>query len=74
MAPGSAQIGHLSRLQARLLAVASMKLNLLGDVAELTRQLVDIESVSGHEAEIADAIEQALKPCLLYTSPSPRDS
>jgi succinyl-diaminopimelate desuccinylase len=39
-----------------------MKLNLLGDVAELTRQLVDIESVSGNEAEIADAIEQALKP------------
>ena len=42
--------------------MASMKLNLLGDVAELTRQLVDIESVSGNEAEIADAIEQALKP------------
>jgi succinyl-diaminopimelate desuccinylase len=62
VAPGSRQIGHLSRLQARLLAVASMKLNLLGDVAELTRQLVDIESVSGNEAEIADAIEQALKP------------
>ena len=39
-----------------------MKLNLLGDVAELTRQLVDIQSVSGNEAEIADAIEQALKP------------
>jgi succinyl-diaminopimelate desuccinylase len=39
-----------------------MKLNLLGDVAELTRQLVDIESVSGNEAEIADAIEQALTP------------
>lgn len=42
--------------------MASMKLNLLGDVAELTRALVDIESVSGDEAEIADAIEQALKP------------
>jgi succinyl-diaminopimelate desuccinylase len=42
--------------------VASMKLNLLGDVAELTRALVDIESVSGNEAEIADAIEQALAP------------
>ena len=41
--------------------MASMKLNLLGDVAELTRQLVDIESVSGNEAEIADAIEQALR-------------
>lgn len=42
--------------------MASMKLNLLGDVAELTRALVDIESVSGNEAAIADAIEQALKP------------
>jgi succinyl-diaminopimelate desuccinylase len=42
--------------------VASMKLNLLGDVAELTRQLVDIESVSGNETEIADSIEQALEP------------
>ena len=39
-----------------------MKLNLLGDVAELTRQLCDIESVSGNEAQIADAIEQSLKP------------
>ena len=36
-----------------------MKLNLFSDVAQLTRQLVDIESVSGNEAEIADAIEQA---------------
>ena len=62
MAPGTGEIGHPSRLQARLLAVASMKLNLLGDVAELTRALVDIESVSGNEVEIADAIEQALKP------------
>ena len=42
--------------------MASMKLNLLGDVAELTRQLCDIESVSGNEAQIADAIEQALAP------------
>ena len=42
--------------------MASMKLNLLGDVAELTRQLCDIESVSGNEAQIADAIEQSLKP------------
>jgi succinyl-diaminopimelate desuccinylase len=37
-----------------------MKLNLAGDVAELTRELVDIESVSGNEGQIADAIEQAL--------------
>ena len=40
--------------------MASMKLNLSGDVAELTRELVDIESVSGNEGQIADAIEQAL--------------
>jgi succinyl-diaminopimelate desuccinylase len=40
-----------------------MKLNLSGDVAELTRELVDIESVSGNEAQIADAIEQALASC-----------
>ena len=40
--------------------MASMKLNLSGDVAELNRELVDIVSVSGHEAQIADAIEQAL--------------
>jgi succinyl-diaminopimelate desuccinylase len=38
-----------------------MKLNLLGDVAELTRELCDIESVSGNEKQIADAIETALK-------------
>ncbi|CAB4636387.1 unannotated protein [freshwater metagenome] len=40
--------------------MSSIKLNLTGDVAELTRTLCDIESVSGNEAEIADAIEQAL--------------
>ena len=40
--------------------MASMKLNLAGDVAELTRELVDIESVSGNEGQLADAIEQAL--------------
>jgi succinyl-diaminopimelate desuccinylase len=40
--------------------VTSVKLNLSGDVAELTRELVDIESVSGNEGQIADAIEQAL--------------
>jgi succinyl-diaminopimelate desuccinylase len=39
-----------------------VKLDIFGDVAQLTRQLVDIESVSGNEAQIADAIEQALKP------------
>ncbi|MGH3340883.1 MAG: succinyl-diaminopimelate desuccinylase, partial [Propionibacteriaceae bacterium] len=32
-----------------------------GDVVELLRALIDIESVSGHEAEIADRVEQALR-------------
>jgi succinyl-diaminopimelate desuccinylase len=36
-------------------------LNLEADVAELTRVICDIESVSGHEAPLADAIEAALK-------------
>ncbi len=33
----------------------------LADPVELTRALVDIESVSGNEAEIADAVETALR-------------
>lgn len=37
-----------------------MHLDLTADAVTLTRQLVDIESVSGNEAAIADAIEQAL--------------
>ncbi len=36
-------------------------LDLDGDVVELLRALIDIESVSGHEAEIADRVEQALR-------------
>jgi succinyl-diaminopimelate desuccinylase len=36
-------------------------LNLDGDVVELLRALIDIESVSGHETEIADRVEQALR-------------
>jgi succinyl-diaminopimelate desuccinylase len=36
-------------------------LDLDGDVVELLRALIDIESVSGHEAEIADQVEQALR-------------
>ena len=36
-------------------------LNLHSDVSELTRELCDIESVSGNEREIADAIESALR-------------
>jgi succinyl-diaminopimelate desuccinylase len=36
-------------------------LNLGGDVVELLRALIDIESVSGQETEIADRAEQALR-------------
>ncbi|GAA3540062.1 succinyl-diaminopimelate desuccinylase [Nocardioides daeguensis] len=36
-------------------------LDLTADVVTLTRQLVDIESVSRHEQEIADAVEAALQ-------------
>lgn len=32
-----------------------------GDIVELTRALCDIESVSGHETELADAVEAALR-------------
>ena len=39
-----------------------MKLDLFADAAGLTAQLVDIESVSGAEGPIADAIEAALRP------------
>lgn len=37
-----------------------MPLDLTSDVVDLTRQLVDLESVSGNEKAIADAVEQAL--------------
>jgi succinyl-diaminopimelate desuccinylase len=37
-----------------------VKLDLSRSAAELTAQLVDIESVSGNEAELADAVEAAL--------------
>ena len=36
-------------------------LNLEADVVELTREICDIESVSGNEKQLADAIETALK-------------
>ena len=39
-----------------------MKLDLFAGAADLTAQLVDIESVSGAEGPIADAIEAALRP------------
>ena len=38
-----------------------MQLDLSADVVTLTRQLVDTFSVSHHEEEIADAVEQALR-------------
>lgn len=41
--------------------MSSSNLNLNSDVSELTRELCDIESVSGNEREIADAIESALR-------------
>ena len=39
------------------------KLNLEADLVELTRAICDIESVSGNEKELADAIEFALSEC-----------
>ena len=40
--------------------MAPITLNLEADVVELTRDICDIESVSGNEAQLADAIESAL--------------
>jgi succinyl-diaminopimelate desuccinylase len=40
--------------------MAPVTLNLEADVVELTRQICDIESVSGKETELADAIQAAL--------------
>ena len=40
-----------------------MELDLSADVVGVTRQLVDIESVSHHEQRIADAVEAALVAC-----------
>jgi succinyl-diaminopimelate desuccinylase len=42
--------------------LVSAPLNLDSDVVQLLRALIDVESVSGHEQEIADLIEQALRP------------
>ncbi len=39
-----------------------MALDLTGDLVALFRQVVDIESVSGNERELADAVEAALRP------------
>ena len=40
--------------------MAPVTLNLEADVVELTRQICDIESVSGNETELADAIQASL--------------
>ena len=40
--------------------LVSAPLDLAGDVVDLLRALIDIESVSGNEAEIADRVEEAL--------------
>ena len=37
-------------------------LDLAGDVVELLRDLIDVESVSGNEAEITDKVEESLQP------------
>src|SRR3954463_16193067 len=38
-----------------------MRLDLTQDVASLTRAIVDMESVSGNERALADAVEEALR-------------
>lgn len=49
-------------------------LNLSGDVVELTRALCDIESVSGNEKALADAIEAALQNCSHLTVTRDQDA
>lgn len=41
--------------------IAPQPLNLSDDVADLTKSLLDIESVSGNEKAVADAVESALR-------------
>ena len=41
----------------------SLLLNLRGDVANLTEQLINVASVSGDERALADAVEAALREC-----------
>ncbi len=43
--------------------MSGVELNLEGDVVELTRVICDIESVSGNEKALADAIERSLTKC-----------
>ena len=40
-----------------------MTLDLSGDPADLTAALVDVQSVSGEEVQLADLVEQALQAC-----------
>ena len=47
-------------------------LDLSSDVVDLTAALVDIESVSGNEREIADAIEAALTRRTVARALAPR--
>jgi succinyl-diaminopimelate desuccinylase len=42
--------------------LVSAPLDLSGDVVKLLHALIDVESVSGNEAEIADLVEQSLQP------------
>ncbi len=49
-------------MTASMPAQPSAALNLRAPLAELTRALIDIPSVSGSEAELADAVEAALRP------------
>ncbi|MHA7143173.1 succinyl-diaminopimelate desuccinylase [Arthrobacter sp. TmT3-37] len=45
-----------------MIQTPSVELDLASDVAQLTARLIDVESVSGNEAGIADAVERALRP------------
>jgi len=45
------------------MAAMSDRLDLHGDVIDLLQQLIDIESVSGNEQRITDAVEDALRRC-----------
>src|SRR4029450_6545433 len=42
--------------------LVSAPLDLRGDVVKLLRALIDVESVSGNETQIADLVEQSLQP------------
>ena len=39
------------------------------DIADLTAAIVDIESVSGNEKALADAVEAALRPTMRFVEP-----